>query len=161
MLTEFSQVESAGQVLTFVYSVLLGVAACLLYDIFRAVRTTFRFGWVAVLICDVLYFAIVAVVTVCFFMVRCSGVLRLYVLLGMALGGILCRLTVSRFVLAALLWIGKWTKKTVGWLLMPLRWLLGKARIGVGKVSDIFVRFFKKSFKTKKKPLANHPRDDV
>jgi hypothetical protein len=87
------------QAATLGLSIVLGVVLCLLYDLVRALHKICIKGFFEVLVCDVVYFGISAVITFCFLIIRCQGEVRLFVLVGQLVGFVALRLTVSRFVL--------------------------------------------------------------
>lgn len=88
-------ISFAGQTITFLLALAVGAALCLLYDVFRILRIGFRPGTVAIFVQDILYWLLCAMVTFCLLIVRCSGEIRGYALLGELLGWIICHLTLS------------------------------------------------------------------
>ncbi len=93
------QVDLGGQYYTTLISLLVGGGLCLLYDCFRIVRAAWRWDGVAVFVQDVVYCVIAAAVTYGMLLVRCSGVVRIYPLIGEVCGFVICRFTVSRLVM--------------------------------------------------------------
>ena len=89
------QVDNGGQFYTTLIAVAVGASLCLLYDVFRIIRMAHRTSYAAVFFQDVLYCFISAVITYGFLLVRCSGVVRIYPLIGELIGFICCRFTLS------------------------------------------------------------------
>ncbi len=96
-------ISFADQTLTFFLSLLFGAVLCLLYDLFRLFRLSHKPSAPGIFLQDVLYFVLCGFLTYCFFIVRCSGEIRGYVLLGELLGFLACRCTLS----AVLLWLAR------------------------------------------------------
>lgn len=90
------EIASAEQIYTFLWATVLGAAFCMLYDLFRARRRTGEENAALMSAEDILFSIFAAVITFLFLLVFCCGQIRAFVLLGEALGFILCRLTVSR-----------------------------------------------------------------
>ncbi len=92
----------SNQVATFLWSLLLGVAMCLAYDIIRAAHKTSVKGFFEVMLLDILFWGLWSLITFCFLILRCKGEVRGYVLFGQASGFIVSRLTVSRIFFSAI-----------------------------------------------------------
>lgn len=93
-------VSVAGQTVLFLKSMLLGACLMLLYDAFRILRMAAPMPAWAVLVQDIVFFAACAVATFLFLVSANDGEVRLFTLLGEALGALLCALTVSQVVMA-------------------------------------------------------------
>lgn len=161
MMTEFTQVETAGQILTFIYAVMLGMGLCLLYDIFCCIHIVAKPKAIALFIQDVLYFAVAAVLVFCFLLIRCEGVLRLFVLLGVTLGAIIAYCTISKWflrtIVAIIIALGGFFRK----LTRPIRRFSNRLKIKKQNICAKAAHNTKNIFKRKKKPLANETPDDV
>jgi spore cortex biosynthesis protein YabQ len=161
MLTELSQVESTGQIFTFLFSLVLGISLSLTYDVFGCIR--FLLGqkkWVT-FVADVLFFLLAAVVFFCFLMIRCDGVFRIYALLGTALGFGVSRITVSRLFYSALVSITRWIQRLFGWIFRPFFICFGKTKSLFLTKTQKFGKTLKNIFKRKKKPLEKSHTVDV
>ena len=87
------------QTLIFFYACFFGVLLSCWCDLFRAVRILFGQQKAVTFVCDLLFF-LTASVGVCLFFIRfCLGQVRFYVLVGEALGFLMCHLTVGSFVI--------------------------------------------------------------
>ncbi len=98
-------IDVSYQAVTFALSLVLGAVLCVMYDLMRVLHKTLVKGFFEVLVCDILYFGLAAVVTFCFLVIRCEGSVRAFVLVGQILGFIAVRFTLSRFVLSVGVWI--------------------------------------------------------
>jgi len=108
------EIHSTDQAVTFLLSWLLGGLLCAVYDIFRGWRLSFRSGAIAVFFQDIFFGILAAVTTFLFLLARSCGELRLYVLIGEAIGFVLFRMSISVALLAffRLLFSGlRWIKK--------------------------------------------------
>ena len=92
------EIDIKDQILTFLYSILLGFILCILYDVFRSLRKALPHGRVAVFFEDILFFSISAVITFLFLLARTGGGLRGYVFVGVLAGFVAFRLTLSRLI---------------------------------------------------------------
>ena len=161
MLTDFSQVQSTQQGLTFLYATGFGMGLCILYDFYRSFcQVFFSNKWIEA-ITDICYCTISAVLCFCFLLVECTGQLRFYAFLGFGCGFLLFRKLISKYIrklLAFLLKIGSQIIYTPIFLLFKI---INKY---IGKVLWIWKKALKsiKLFsKKKEKPLANDGNNDV
>ncbi len=93
------QVDSYAQLITAVTSVVSGVALCLLYDLLRLIRYARRPSTPVAFIQDVAWWVAATLVTGVILLVRCNGEIRFFVLINMAIGFFVCRLTLSVIIL--------------------------------------------------------------
>ncbi|MBQ2676343.1 MAG: spore cortex biosynthesis protein YabQ [Clostridia bacterium] len=159
---------------TFFISMIVGVGLCLLYDVFRIIRLANKPDTVSGFVQDISFFVMAALVTFFNILVRCSGEIRWFVLLGELLGAICCRLTLSRLIMAiskgiirfvkavislidklifspvkgALRWIKALFCRVFGFLLKKISNLIKKCLKPLYKVVyNIFIKFFKSNKK--------------
>ncbi len=147
------EIDLSGQIYTFLLSLLLGVAFCLVYDTVRTIELKFRMSPTAVFFTDVLYFAVIAIFDFCFFLVRTNGEIRGFVLAGQLVGFLACKKTLSRFYSVVLLMMCKsvrWVKK---WF---CRLIFHPIYGFFEKIGGFVVNFSKKTSKFFKKRLKNH-----
>lgn len=161
MMTEFTQVQSAEQILTFLYSLLFGVLLCLAYDLLRCLKLLFHLRSIAVCILDLFYFCVAAVAVFCFLVARCQGILRFYVLFAMGMGAVGCRMTLSRHFLHMLCKAASGVKACIMLLLRPFLWLRSRIVRCFFAVLAFLRSFLKNILKRKKKPLENSTVNDV
>ena len=98
------EININDQIVTLLFSLVLGAAVCVLYDAFRAIRCAVDHSTVAVFFEDILFWVLAALVNFIFLMGRTGGGLRGYVFIGEIVGFFVFRFTVSRFTVAALSW---------------------------------------------------------
>ncbi len=154
MLTEFSQVESLRQVVTFLLALALGASLCLLHDGVRCFHVLWPPGRARAAVSDVLGFSLAAVATALFFMVRCSGQARLFALLGEGIGFVAWRWLISRRVMPPVVRLLKHVRAACRQIGSRLRAAL--ARLG-RKMAEIY----RKTHKNSQKRLAKRRSPDV
>ena len=165
-LTEFPQVESLAQFSTFVIAFVLGAFFCLLYDLFRSVRASFPHKNLVIFFEDIFFWAICSILYFCFALVRCEGQIRIYCIIGCALGAILCRVTLSRVVFKIL-------NRFFGILKSVVEFMQNKIVLPIGRqltvilhfVQDFFrklavwsTKFSKKHLQKRSKVVYNHKK---
>lgn len=105
----------AGQTIRFLSSIALGAGVGLLYDIFRILRIAVPHKTFVIALEDMLYWTMAAFVTFLFFFCSDKGRIRLFLLIGEAIGFILWYFTlgallirVAKKVIAVVKWIFVW-----------------------------------------------------
>lgn len=93
------EITIAAQTQVFLWSCVLGAGLSLFYDCFRVFRIAIRGTVILVALEDFIYFTVSAVVTYRFFIATTSGQFRIYLLIGILLGWIICHLTVGAVLL--------------------------------------------------------------
>ena len=110
-----------GQALAFGGAVVLGGALGLVYDLFRLLRR--RLGWRALgILLDLLYWPLAVAALFVYVVAAGDGVVRLYLMLGVAAGGILYFLFLSWAALLIGGWIADLTAFLWTLILCPVRW---------------------------------------
>ena len=142
-----------GQLKVFGFSVLLGMAFCLLYDIFKGFRIKYLKSVVAVFLTDIIYWLVLFFFTHSFLLIFCNGRIRGYVLIGLFLGFVLCRLTVSRIFSKFILLLLSVCHKLLHWIFLPFFAFLSLLDKLFAKISEMFGKILKKIFKKRKKLL--------
>lgn len=153
------QVVLAHQTSVFLGACLLGAALVLLYDVFRILRMALpHYKWVVALE-DILFWALGGLLTVLFLVASNDGQVRFFIVVGVALGGVLYHFTLSQIVMSLAHWIIRLVTRLV---IRPIRWLLGviwRVLAKVSKVGGNFlvkpVLFFQNSLKRHGKILYN------
>lgn len=147
------EIDLSGQIYTFLLSLMLGAAFCLVYDTVRALELKARMSAPAIFLVDVLYFIVISLFEFCFFLVRTNGEIRGFVFVGQLAGFLAARKTLSRiygFLLLAIFGLIKWIKKQMFRLIFaPIcRFFnkIGRFSLQVHKKYSLFV----------KKCLKNH-----
>ena len=133
----------SGQAWLFLSTVLVGGAVGLLYDITRIFRKTARHSGLAVQLEDLLFWMAATGLTFYYMLHRNYGEIRVFTLIGIAIGLVLYFVTVSRWVLIVSVAIVNYLKRVVtaavriilvpvrfaaAWLAPPVKKALGSAR---------------------------------
>ena len=140
------EINNSLQLLSLARAVALGVIFCLGYDILRAVRKAFSFSVAAVFFQDTFFSLLIAVVTFLFLLSVTNGELRAFVILGICIGFIVCRFTISLLFFNLLKFVilkGKFA----------FLFLSGIFYSGFDRIERNITIFFKNSVKTVKKLL--------
>lgn len=86
-------------------SFLAGLTIGLVVDVYRVIRGILRPGLVSTAILDLMFWALLTPILVIYLLLANWGQLRGYVIMGLILGFAFYRLTMSRAVVALLLWL--------------------------------------------------------
>jgi len=123
----------------FLSMVLVGVAIGLFYDVFRVFRKTARHTGLAVTLEDLLFWVVATGLTYYYMLHRNYGEIRLFSLLGVAIGILLYFATVSRWVVVVFVAVINYLKRViitaVRIILVPVRLLAAWLAVPLGKVS--------------------------
>lgn len=107
------EISNSDQILTVLYSTVMGFATCVFYDVFRAYRAASECSKISVFFQDIVFWITEAFFFFLFFLVRTNGEIRGYVLLISAAAFFVCRLTISVFLFKILKYIMKLTVSAV------------------------------------------------
>ncbi|MBE6798857.1 MAG: hypothetical protein E7525_03660 [Ruminococcaceae bacterium] len=91
-------IDVAFQTYTFLLSLCLGCAFCIVYDLLRAVRKFKLNSTVATFVTDVLFWHFAALVTYAFLLLTVKGQVRSFVIFGIFASFVTFRITLSRLV---------------------------------------------------------------
>lgn len=133
----------------------MGVFLCLLYDFFGSLRKVGISSDFAVFIQDILFFIIASPLIFIFLLATTNGEIRLYIILGIAIGFLIFKMTVSKllvFLLSeffrALFFVSGFVNRGINGFF-----------VAISKLFKSFfektLTFFKKSLKSFKKGLKN------
>ena len=112
------------EVYVFLWFALSGGICGIIFDLFRAIRkTTNPPDWI-VYMEDVLYWLIVAVIMMFTAYLRDSGIIRVYMFLGMLLGGIIYFFIFSKFCYKVFLNFCRIISKVIGYIYLPFKKLI-------------------------------------
>ena len=92
------EINNALQLLNFFRSVILGMLFCVFYDFITAIRRNSIENTLRVFFYDLFYFAICAPTLFCFLLATTNGELRGFIFIGIFIGFIIARVTVSPFI---------------------------------------------------------------
>ena len=101
------EIDNITQIQSFMFSILLGFIYCFLYDLIRAFRLDDNNSSLAAILQDIIYWTVCAVSCFCFLLAVTNGELRTYVFMGIFIGFVVLRLTVSRLYFPVLKMIAK------------------------------------------------------
>lgn len=112
------------ETLLFLWSVLMGCALELVYDVLCAFRIAIPHKSASAAIEDILFIVLWAGCLVCFTSVFAKGDLRIFYIAGSILGFIVTRLSVGNPIVRLFSRIIGWICRAAAWLLSPLRVLV-------------------------------------
>lgn len=102
------ELDILDQVITFGVSMALGGVLHIVYDIFRGIRRAgFMISPLKVFICDVLFWILSGFAVFTLMLIKTSGTVRSYMVLGLLAGVLIVRAVFSRFVVVAVSWTAK------------------------------------------------------
>ncbi len=102
------ELDILDQIITFGVSIALGGVLHIVYDIFRGIRRAgFMVSSLKVFICDVLFWILSGFTVFTLMLIKTSGTVRSYMVLGLIAGVLVVRAVFSRFVVSAVSWIVK------------------------------------------------------
>lgn len=88
----------ASQLTIFLFSGILGAALGIIYDIIRVFNAVLKENLARIFVQDVLYFIVSAVVTFMYMLVMNGGEIRVYIVVGEAVGWLIYRATVGKLI---------------------------------------------------------------
>lgn len=115
------EIHVAQQAAVFAYSVLLGLLTGLFYECFRLQRVFGGKGRIIVFVQDLIFWFLTALATYCFLLAFAKGKVRLFVLVGQALGFIVYYYSVGRLVHSLATWIARLLRRLFSFLFRPFR----------------------------------------
>ena len=146
------QVDAYAQFITALIAAGVGMELCLAYDLLRLVRYAYRPSVLGAFVQDIVWWLLATLATCLVLLVRCSGTVRVYALLSIAVGFITCRFTLSLLLMKLGKQIVDIIKGVIGWLnktvFAPIIGL-------IGLVSSKFTKIIKKFIKTVKNLLKD------
>ena len=78
--------EIIKDLITLLWSCAVGAGLCVLYEILKSLRISFKLPTVLIIALDILFFGVAAVVTFCLLLVHCRGYVRGFVIFGETVG---------------------------------------------------------------------------
>ncbi len=146
----------AQQTSCFLQAILLGMVLGAFYDAFRFLRVMIKSPSAVILIEDALYFAVAAFISFSFMLQLTDGEIRIFVLIGEALGAVLYINTVGEILFRIYKSVARVIKKVLtrvlGLISIPLRKIFQFIRKIIKKTKEKF----KKRIKNKKTRLKRH-----
>ena len=122
-------ISLSDQTAYFLWSLVLGLALAVLYDVLRAVRMAVRAGRVHLMISDVVFFAVCGVITSLFALPFNKGDVRAFIIFGETVGFLAYRLT-----------LGSVMGKVYAFFARALRGFVQKTRIFLEKIFNYLLK---------------------
>lgn len=162
-------ISITDQCMYFFWSVLLGIVFGVLYELFRLIRITFCPNKIITAIIDIIYFMICAVLFFLYTLEYGQGMMRLFELIGAAIGLILYLITagqaVSRILRIVITTIKRVLFFLFKWILKPFIFIGKKFYKLFGKIYAKIQKNIKNMIKNLKTPLKENTEmlynDDV
>ena len=147
-----------SQIGIFVIYFFAGLAICLLYDMFRAVRKTIKTTDFMTYIEDILFWICVAVFLIYLIFIFSTGELRFFMFLAICIGGFIYYISFSKYIMNISIHILGFfkavLKKIIGIILIPLR-ILFKLNKRVKCIICINIKNITKNINKKSKKIEN------
>lgn len=149
--SKMGYIDISYQTETFIYSLILGLFFCVLYDFIRALHSLVLKLSFEVFIIDILYWIITTITSFFFIVIRCNGQIRLYVIIGLVLGFVTLRVTLSKLLFLLFQKIISF----IVWILHLVSLLFDRIFIHINKILRNLMLLFKKLLQPKVKLLYN------
>ncbi len=140
------EISNINQVITAALALGMGAVFSLIYDVFKAVRLSFKCGKLSTFFEDIAYSLICTFSTFCLLMLRTKGQVRGFVLASMAVGFLLSRLLFSKIFVKLLRFI-------IRIIFNIFAKLSSLVRRITHKISSVMIKTYKKFEETLKKGL--------
>lgn len=92
------EINSYNQYTCFLYSIIMGAAVEIVYDLFKIDRALFKRNKVFIFLSDILFWIITSFILFSFCVVFSNGQIRGYIIFGTLIGFIIFRLTFSKAI---------------------------------------------------------------
>lgn len=140
------EIDINDQAITFLLSLCLGCVQCAIYDVLRAIRKIAINSFFAVLLTDVFLWIIYAFITFVFLISRTNGEIRGYVLIGELTGFCVFRVSLSKLLFPALVFVVKFSVKVK-------RCIHKFFYLVIARIEEFAICIFKSAFKILKSAL--------
>lgn len=143
-----------SQVTVFLFAMLLGAFLSLFFDGFRILNVVLKLNLKRIFFEDITYFILSAIITFMYILVMNSGEIRFYIIFGEAIGWLIYRATLGKFIYKIILFIVKLLSR---WLFRLKNYFISK--IPKDKIKKLTSKFkitkpqFVKNFKHRKQKL--------
>jgi len=155
----------SGQAWLFLSTVLVGAAIGLLYDVFRIFRKTARHSGLAVTLEDLFFWVAATGLTFYYMLHRNYGEIRVFSMVGVAIGLVLYLATVSRFVIIVFVAVVNYMKRVVAAVVriisVPVRLIGAWLAPPLGKAAQVTRKHARRVRRYGKNKLRNTARDWV
>lgn len=148
----------SSQIGNFLIYFLAGLAICLLYDMFRAVRKTIKTSDFMTYIEDIIFWICVAIFLIYLIFILNSGELRFFMFIAICIGGIVYYFALSKYIMNIsvhlLGFLKAILKKIINIILIPLKLFL-KLNKKVKCIICINLKNITKNINKKSKKIEN------
>ncbi len=144
------EISVNDQILTFAYSLVLGLLLCIFYDFLRAIRKTGSSSYFSVFAGDIIFWLVNSVITFIFLLSRTNGEIRGYVLISILLGFIVCRFTFSKLLFSVLVAVIGFVRRIFSSIIGAINTFTDNLASVITKFTDKFIKIIKKVLKNGK-----------
>ena len=145
----FLEISLQSQIFIFVYSLIFGAILGIIFDLFRIADIILKISFNRIFFEDVLYFAVIGVLSFLFMLVVNKGEFRIFIIFGELIGFCLYHFTLGRIVINFSKKIIKFLKKKIS--IFKNKFVLPIKRIFLKIKSFIFSFLFKNKLLNRKK----------
>lgn len=135
----------------FLYSFVLGIMISIYFDLFKAIRVLHKFSNLQVFFQDIAFFLVVTPSVFIFLIAFTYGVLRGYVLIGLVLGFVIWRITLSRYFILIMAYFFGLLKKIFANLSAKVSQFTDDIILFISKIVKKFFKMVKKALFSLKK----------
>ena len=96
------QISSLKDTLSILISIITGIIISVIFDIFKAIRKSFKSGQLIIFIQDIIFFFISTIITFTLLFLRVNGEIRWFILFFVLLGFTVSQKLFSRYIVKAL-----------------------------------------------------------
>lgn len=141
------EINNSFQIISFGYSMILGMIFGIFYDIFKSLRSVKKHKNFVIFIEDILFFFVVSIITLLFLIATTNGEVRGYILFGILAGFIIYILLFSKYIILIFFAIFKLIFTVVFTVLRGYYWLFEKIYDKFRKILINTVKNLKKVLK--------------
>lgn len=123
-----SLVQFEEQIYIFIITIVSGLLAGLLFDLYRMLAVTLKLKKRGIMLGDILFWLILTLAALGFLLLKNQGDLRIYIFMGLTVGAICYLRYLSKYMLPVIAIFFRFIKKIIGLgikLLNALSWLVG------------------------------------
>ncbi len=140
-------IDSSSDLLSIIFAVVTGILLSLVYDVFKSIRNTFKSGVASVIIQDIIFSLLAAIITFLLLFIRVKGEIRWFVLISELLSFSLFRIYISKHIVFFLTTVILFIKRMI---ISPIIKLFLFIQNAANRFFDkIIVIFLKKNLKDK------------
>lgn len=142
--------SNSHQLLVFLISISLGFLFSIIFDLFKFLRMVKKWNDISIFFQDIFFFFICGIITFCFFILYTKGSIRSYVYIGEIIGFVICKFTISKFIIKMFKFFIDIGVKIIKFLEKPIRHFKYKLNKIIEKLKGIIKNRLKGPKKSKK-----------